>query len=250
MFKRLFLVLAVIPGLHIISCGDGPPTTPTPVKDTDTTTVGTVTDIDGNEYKTVKIGNQWWMAENLRVTRYRNGDSIRHVADDNLWKDLTEGAYAEYDHAGLNIIPYGRLYNWYAVNDSRGVAPEGWRVATDEDWKELEAYIGIPKDQLNVYQWRGTDEGDKLKEAGTLHWVAPNAGATNEFGFSARPNGYRDYGGFRGLAYQAYFWTSTEYVGGTSTYGWARSLFYSYATISRVYYQKTLGIGIRCVKDE
>jgi uncharacterized protein (TIGR02145 family) len=237
----------------LIGCG-GDSTSPNEEKDDDgvpTGTPGTVKDIDGNEYKTIKIGKQWWMAENLRVTRYRNTDSIRHEPDDDLWPNLTEGAYSIYDHHGANIITYGLLYNWLAVNDSRNIAPEGWHVATDDDWKELEVYIGIPEDKLNDNQWRGTNEGDKLKEAGTLHWVAPNASATNEFDFTAQPNGYRstNTAEFVGLGYQAYWWTSTKNDGATDGFAWARQLHRDRTEIGRVYYSYNLGIGVRCVKD-
>jgi len=216
-----------------------------------TGTLGTVIDIDGNEYQTIKIGKQWWMTENLRVIRYRNADSIRHEPDDNEWPVLTEGAYSIYDHHGANIITYGLLYNWFAVGDSRNIAPDGWHVATDDDWKELEVFLGIPESKLNDNQWRGTNEGEKLKEAGTLHWVAPNANATNEFGFTAQPNGFRSSlnAKFIGLDHQAYFWTSSFYDNGTDIYGWARALHRDHTEISRVYYNSNNGFGVRCVKD-
>lgn len=250
MVNRLISILFLSLFL-LVSCGNDP-SSPN-IDDSDdgvpTGTPGTVTDIDGNEYQTIKIGKQWWMTENLRVTRYRNGDSIRHVPDDNVWPALTEGAYSIYDHAGLNIITYGLLYNWYAVDDNRNIAPEGWHVSTDNDWKELELYMGMAQNELNDRQWRGTNEGNKLKEAGTMHWVAPNANATNEYGFTAQPNGFRSEFGFNGLAHQAYFWTSTIFNGATDTFGWARGLHRDKSEISRVYYDKLHGYGVRCVKD-
>jgi uncharacterized protein (TIGR02145 family) len=243
----LFILLLFL----IVSCGEDPASPKEEDKDDGlpTGTLGTVTDIDGNEYETIKIGMQWWMTENLRVTRYQNGDSVRHEPDDDLWPVLTEGAYSIYDHHGANIIPYGLMYNWYAATDERNIAPEGWHVATDDDWKELEVYMGMPESELEVYQWRGTNEGEKIKETGTLHWVAPNAYASDEYGFKARPNGFRSKYGFNGLAHQAYFWTSSIFNGATDTYGWARSLHRDRTEIGRVYYDKTNGYGIRCVKD-
>jgi len=102
---------------------------------------GTVTDIDGNVYKTVKIGSQWWTAENLKVTHYNNGDSLINETVIRTWYDLTVGAYCSYDHDSNNAAIYGYLYNWYAVGDDRNLAPAGWHVPTDEEWKQLEMYF-------------------------------------------------------------------------------------------------------------
>ena len=93
----------------------------------------TMTDQDGNVYETVKIGNQWWMAENLKVTQYRNGDAIPNVTDADQWSSLTAGAYCGYENNLGNVSTYGCLYNWYAVNDSRNIAPSGWQVPTDAE---------------------------------------------------------------------------------------------------------------------
>ncbi|KAA3614980.1 MAG: hypothetical protein D8M58_11040 [Calditrichaeota bacterium] len=252
MKKHSLISILLFSMFLILACSDD---STSPIEDDDdglpTGTLGTVTDIDGNEYQTIKIGKQWWMTENLRVTRYRNADSIRHVPDDNEWTTLTEGGYSIYDHHGANIITYGLLYNGYAAQDSRNIAPDGWRVATDDDWKELEVFLGIPESELNDNQWRGTNEGDKIKESGTLHWVAPNANATNEYGFTAQPNGFRSSlnANFIGLAHQAYFWTSSVYNNGSDIYGWARGLHRDHTEISRVYYNNNNGFGVRCIKD-
>lgn len=171
----------------------------------------TVTDIDGNVYKTVKIGNQVWMAENLRVTRYRNGKAIPNVTTKSKWKKLKKGAYCSYKNNDSNIGTYGLLYNWYAVNDSRNLAPAGWHVPTDEEWKQLEMYLGMSQTETNDTGWRGTDEGGKLKEIGTTHWKSPNTGATNLSGFTAVPGGCRTYDGtFYSIGTSAYFWSATE----------------------------------------
>ena len=123
----------------------------------------TVTDIDGNVYQTVTIGTQEWMAENLKVTHYRNGDPIQLVTDDSSWSNLSTGAYCDYDNDGDNVAVYGRLYNWFAVNDSRAIAPAGWHVATAADWQTLIDILG-----------GDAVAGGKMKEAGTAHWLAPN----------------------------------------------------------------------------
>jgi uncharacterized protein (TIGR02145 family) len=180
------------------------------------TNIENVTDIDGNVYKTVKIGNQLWMVENLKVTHYRNGDPINHVTDMSEWP--SGASYSNYDNDTTNGSTYGRLYNWYAVDDSRNIAPEGWHVATDEDWNELEMFLG-------------SDAGGKLKATGTIEggdglWYEPNEGATNESGFSALPGGLIRiaYGAiFDGLGEAAVFWTSTGSVGPTGS-AWVRSL--------------------------
>ena len=103
---------------------------------------GTVTDIDGNTYVTVKIGEQWWMAENLKVTHYRNGDSIPNITADIQWAALDTGAWCSYDNNPDNVNHYGRLYNWYAVTDSRNIAPAGWHVATNDEWIALITILG------------------------------------------------------------------------------------------------------------
>jgi uncharacterized protein (TIGR02145 family) len=209
----------------------------------------TVTDIDGFVYKTVKIGNQWWMAENLKVTRYRNGDYIPHVTDNSTWEGLTTGACCNFNNDGTNATTYGSLYNWYAVNDSRNIAPAGWHVPSDEEWKELEMYLGMSQSEADNTGWRGTDEGGKLKDAGTGYWIAPNTGATNESGFSALPGGCRHCDGLYyedDINHYAEFWTSTEY---NNTSAFLRTLSWRHSTITRTAGDKQWGFSVRCVKD-
>jgi uncharacterized protein (TIGR02145 family) len=155
-------------------------------------------DNDGNNYRTVKIGTQVWMAENLKTTKYRNGDPIPNVTDGPAWWNLPTGAYCNSDNDVNLWTTYGRLYNWYAVNDSRNIAPAGWHVPTDYEWSKLIAYLGsLP--------------GDKLREEGTEHWLSPNTDATNETGFTALPGGYRDNTGtFISIGSNGYWWSSTE----------------------------------------
>ena len=184
---------------------------------------GTVTDTDGNVYQTVKIGSQWWMAENLRVTHYRNGDAIPNVTDNTEWSNLTTGAYCNYDNYANNADTFGSLYNWYAVSDSRNIAPEGWHVPSDDDWKTLEMYLGMSQSEADGIEWRGTDEGSKLKS--TSGWYSDGNG-TDDYGFSAPPGGIRFYDGHYGkVGYEARFWSSTE----SDSYGtWNRALSYVY----------------------
>ncbi|MBN1211441.1 MAG: fibrobacter succinogenes major paralogous domain-containing protein [candidate division Zixibacteria bacterium] len=208
---------------------------------------GTVTDIDGNVYQTVIIGDQEWMAENLKVTHYRNGDPIDHVTNSSTWSGLTSGAYCEYNNDVNNVATYGRLYNWFAVDDSRNIAPEGWHVPTDDEWKQLEMFLGMSQAEADDTDWRGTDEGGKLKETDTTHWASPNTGATNESGFSGLPGGDRySEGGFGGMRLYAIFWSSTEY---DSFNAWYRNLWFHYSEVFRSIAGKPYGFSIRCVRD-
>jgi uncharacterized protein (TIGR02145 family) len=208
----------------------------------------TITDIDGNDYKLVKIGDQIWTAENLKVTHYRNGDAIPNETGDEEWCDLLSGAYCNYDNDEIYMATYGRLYNWLAVNDSRNIAIAGWHVPTDEEWKELEMYLGMSQSQADDVGYRGSDEGGKMKETGTTHWNSPNEGATNESGFTALPGGYRTYGAghFVTMGNLAYFWSSTE---GNSNEAWFRVLDSGTPRVSRYSDNKCRGVSIRLVRD-
>ena len=196
----------------------------------------TVTDIDGNTYRAVKIGDQWWMAENLKVTHYRNGDPIPNVTNNTQWSGLTTGAYCNYDNDPNNANTYGILYNWYAVNDSRDIAPEGWHVPSEAEWQTLVNYLG------------GSGvAGGKMKEIGTTHWKRPNEGATNVSGFAALPGGYRySDGNFGKLGSSAYFWSSSRY---NSSNAWGRVLYYGSAYVSRYSSNKQYGFSVRLVRD-
>jgi len=156
------------------------------------TTGTTTTDIDGNVYNTVKIGSQVWMAENLKVTRYRNGDPIPNVTGDQ-WDELTTGAYCFYDNNNDMRSIYSLLYNWYAVDDSRNICPEGWHIPTMNEWETLAA------------------AGLELKEAGTIHWMSPNVCSPNSSGFEALPGGNCGFNGnFNALTEIGYWWTANE----------------------------------------
>jgi uncharacterized protein (TIGR02145 family) len=197
---------------------------------------GTVMDIDGNVYQTVKIGNQWWMAENLKVTHYRNGDTIQNVIENSEWASLSTGAYCVYNNDEGNVDTYGRLYNWYAVNDERKIAPQGWHVSTNEDWQTLADYLGGE-----------SVAGGKLKETGTSHWFSPNTGATNESGFTALPGGARRIpGDFFDMGGQAHFRSATE-RNNNNAYYWTMYCVNSEVRLDSYYKQD--GFSVRCVKD-
>jgi uncharacterized protein (TIGR02145 family) len=193
-----------------------------------------VTDIDGNVYNTVKIGNRVWMKENLKTTHYNNGDLIPNVAGQN--SSTGERCYYNNDSATY-AGTYGMLYNWYAVNDNRKLCPTGWHVPTDTEWTILTNYLG------------GTSvAGGKLKEMGTTHWTSPNTGANNESGFTALPAGDCDINGvFWDIANNAYIWSSTENI---STNAWIRELGYNHTEVYRNAYNKGDEISVRCLKDE
>jgi len=198
---------------------------------------GTVTDVDGNVYKTLVIGNHEWMMENLKVTHYRNGDTIPHLTDNGDWTSTYSSAYCVFDNDSSNTNTYGNLYNWYAVDESCGLAPEGWHVPTDDEWQTLVDYLG-----------GSSVAGGKMKETDTAHWNSPNTGATNESGFTALPGGYRSgkSGNFGSIGYYAYFWSSTEH---DSNYAWGWLLYYYYSAVYRNGYDKKCGFSIRCLRD-
>ncbi len=198
---------------------------------------GTVTDVDGNTYTTIQIGSQTWMAENLRTTTYANGDPIPNVTDYTQWSNLTTGAWSHYNNDSLYENPYGKLYNWYAVDDSRNVCPTGWHVPTDAEYTLLTDYLGGV-----------TVAGGKMKSKGTQYWTSPNTDATNEGRFSGLPGGYRvPNGAFYVNGDEGLWWSSTEY---TTSYAWARCLRYNIGDVIRYgYYFKEDGFSVRCLKD-
>lgn len=200
------------------------------------TAMGTVTDIDGNIYKTVKIFNKWWTAENLRVTHYRNGDPIPMVIDPVVWTDIIVGGFCTYDNDSLIGSVYGNLYNWYAVDDPRSIAPEGWHVA---DFSEYQALA----DSIGGYYYGGS----YLKEIGIAHWNLPNVGASDQYGFRALPGGYRsENGAYKELRTRGKFWAAGEQDGesfGYILYHDRYSIGESYPTL------KGLGYSVRLVRD-
>ncbi len=209
----------------------------------------TVTDIDGNVYKTVKIGNQEWMAENLKVTHYRNGEAIPNIKLNSKWKSTKIGAYCSYKNEDKNAKKFGYLYNWYAIADSRNIAPEGWHVPTDEDWIDLAIYLGMNPTEAEGTHIRGTDEGGMLKESGIMNWKKPNTGASNQSGFSALPGGWRGTGRgrFVGLHKSTYFWSSSEM---NPKNIWVHSLYSDKSEIFRSFITKGKGFSVRCIRDK
>jgi len=204
--------------------------------DKNTTDAATVKDADGNLYHTVKIGSQTWMVENLKTTHYRNGNPISNVTDSAVWSNLTTGAYCNYNNDANNSTTYGRLYNWYAVNDSRSIAPTGWHVPTDDEWTTLTNYLG----GIVV-------TGGKMKEAGYTHWKSPNTGATNETDFTALPGGYRHGdGAFNDISYDGNWWSSTE---SSTDIAWDRGMSFDNSYVFRDCSSMTFGFSVRCVKD-
>ncbi len=200
---------------------------------TSSTSGSTVTDIDGNVYNTVTIGTQVWMVENLKTTKYRNGDPIPNVTVDATWGGLTTGAYCWYNNdAATYKATYGALYNWYAVADSRNIAPAGWHVPTDAEWTTLTTYLGGE----NV-------AGDKLKEVGTAHWITTNTGVTNISGFTALPGGYRN----MGIGNYSFWWSSTENFAAATI--WIRKMYISYSNVAREDWPKNEGFYVRCLRD-
>jgi uncharacterized protein (TIGR02145 family) len=196
----------------------------------------TLTDIDGNVYQTVKIGDQVWMVENLKTTRYRNGDSIPNVLESTYWIFLNSGAYCNYNNDTAFVETYGRLYNWYAAIDPRNIAPEGWHVPSNDEWITLINFL--EGDSL---------AGGKMKEKGTSHWRSPNTGATNESGFKALPGGTRiDNYGFGDLGTGCLFWSTSE-KSSLSAYHWTLS--YNNPISLNASNPKTLGMSVRCVRD-
>lgn len=198
----------------------------------------TVTDIDGNVYHTVIIGKSTWMVENLKVTHYRNGDKIPNVADSIQLLQHQSGIYCNYNNDTNNATTYGRLYNYYAVIDERGICPVGWHIPTGPDWKRIENYLD------------GQESGGELKETGTTHWMSPNTDATNNSGFSALPGGYReDDGEYNKIGYEADYWSITsgsywQEMPGRWSILWNSGLIYSSEEIST-----PKCMSVRCIKD-
>ena len=199
-------------------------------------TYGIMTDRDGNVYKTITIGTQTWMAENLRTTKYNDGTAIPNITSNEKWGALTTGAYCNYDNTTNTdtIATFGRLYNWYAVNTGK-LAPTGWHIPTDAEWTTLITYLG---GMFIAY--------DKLKETGTTHWVQ-NTGANNESGFTALPGGRCYYDGtFKNVNFGGYWWSFTEYDINRALGLYVHS---SNCGVIRFNDNKKIGFSVRCVRD-
>lgn len=214
---------------------------------TDSKTTGTFTDSRDNKiYKTVKIGDQWWMAENLAATKFNDGNEIPFITKNEEWVSLETPGYSWYNNdVTTHKNTYGGLYNWYAINSGM-LAPKGWHIPTDEEWKQLEKNLGLPSKDAEIKGIRGTDFGGKLKA--NKHWNSPNVGATNESGFAGLPEGHRNWenGGFIDLGLFGTWWSATEE---DETTAWRRTLYFDDSNIRRFTSHKRDGFSVRCVKD-
>ncbi|HRH50584.1 MAG TPA: fibrobacter succinogenes major paralogous domain-containing protein [Panacibacter sp.] len=195
------------------------------------------TDVAAAKYTAVLIGTQKWMTANLNVNRYRNGDRIPQVKDPIKWKTLTTGAWCWYNNDSANYaVTYGKLYNWYAVHDARGLAPNGWHIPAYDE-------IVVLYNLLGGYQLAG----GPLKETGTVHWAAPNVAATNSTGFTALPGGYQlASGSFTGINTLGLWWSASE---NSSSSAWDFYIYNNYGTFSISPGVKQAGLSVRCIKD-
>jgi len=229
-----------------ISVTSGTPsvtTTYTLVSVTDqTTTVSRTSGFTGGtatitvDQNSVTIGRQIWTDKNLDVTRYRNGDVIDQITNTTDWANATTGAWCYYNNDPANGAIYGKLYNWYAVNDPRGLAPAGWHVPSDPEWTTLSTYLG-----------GNAVAGGKMKTTGITRWTTPNTSATNESGFTGLPGGYRNlFGSFYNVRISGYWWSATV---NDSTYAWFRYLYYDDGYLYRSLNNKKNGFSVRLVKD-
>lgn len=211
-------------------------------------TYGTMTDQEGNFYRTVKIGNQTWLAENLRTTIYRNGVPIEQGTNNYAWSQFKSGAYCNFNNTKNkdSINTFGRLYNWYAVSNSLNLAPAGWHVPSSNEWITLFNYLG------GVSQ-----AGGKLKEADNLHWNVRTTGniADNSSGFTALPGNILDcYGNFSRnndnsdarFGDSGFWWSSSEY---DTFYAWNCYMNYNYNDVFPTNSIKNSGLSVRCIKD-
>ena len=212
----------------------------------------------GYDYSTVQIGEQCWFAENLRSENYENGDAITSGLSDSEWPNnsgavAVYGEYGACEHyspdgdacdASWSLNEYGRLYNWYAVNDARGLCPSGWHVPTDGEWMTMEMALGMSESEANDTGLRGTDQGTQMKT--TYGWNNGSNG-TNSSGFSGLPGGYRDdyYGFFFSAGLNLPLWTSSP----DGSNAWARSLASYHEGVYRFFLFPRTGGSVRCIQD-
>jgi len=204
----------------------------TPITFNPGVTYGTVADIDQNIYKTLTIGAQTWMAENLRTTRFNNGDEITYVPYTLTWSDSTTKSYCWYHSDSVN---YGALYKWAAVSNGN-LCPAGWHVPSDGEWTTMINFLG-----------GDTSAARKLMETGGVHWETTSYTLTNESGFTAIPGGYRSSKGiYSNIKRSAYWWSSTE-AGSINAY--CRNIYFGFNAVTRTNSPKASGLSVRCLKD-
>lgn len=212
-------------------------------------TPGAGVSFDGYNYSSIVLGNgQEWMGQNLRTTVYANGDPIPNVTDSIQWINLTTGAWSHYNNNSQYETPYGKLYNWYTVADSRNLCPTGWHVPTDSEWTLLSDYLG---GQI-VAGGKMKATGTQFSAGGIYGWVTPNTDATNESGFTGLPGGFNrgdlipGSAAFGNKGLFGEWWTSTEFDFDTKYF---RSLRYDQSSLSRSTWYKPIGLSVRCIKD-
>ena len=197
----------------------------------------------GYDYETVQIGEQCWFAENLRVTSYRNGEGVDSYQDPANWASASNGGMCTYGISSSNDSVFGLLYNWYAVDDTRGLCPSGWSVPTDGEWMTMEMSLGMSEAEANGTSWRGTNQGSQMKMA--YGWNNGGNG-TNSSGFSGLPGGYRESNGnFSGAGYDGNWWSSSS----DGANAWHRFLFYDAEAVNRGAHNHRRGVSVRCIKD-
>lgn len=204
-------------------------------------TYGSVIDIDGNIYPTIQIGSQEWMAENLRTTRYSNGDTIPNVISNNLWGNINYGAWCYVQNNIQYNYPYGKFYNWFAVDDNRNVCPSGWHTPSFYDWDTLITFLG-----------GNPGAGNKMKSTSSQYWEIPNSGHTNSSGFSAIGcGGFRNSSGSVGPTYTIndlnWIWSATE--DSLNKANFVGLLYMNNAVDTTNNIEKVYGLTVRCVKD-
>jgi uncharacterized protein (TIGR02145 family) len=205
-------------------------------------------DLPTNVIGTIVIGTQQWMDKNLDVVTYRNGDVIPQITDPYTWATCTTGAWCYYNNDAANGAIYGKLYNWYAVNDSRGLAPHGWHIPTDAEWETLSTFLG-----------GDAAAGGKMKITGTIRWARPNQSATNESGFSGLPGGFRGVlspdsndgwmsadRSFDNIGFTGTWWSATEIYRESA---WCRGLGFSVGDLKGGNAFKASGFSVRCIRD-
>ena len=200
---------------------------------------------NGGNTTTVTICNQVWMVKNLDVSTYRNGDTIPNVTDPTQWNNLTTGAWCYSANSSEYGAIYGKLYNWYAVNDSRGLAPAGWHIPSDGEWNKLVKCLDPTADTSGTVTKQSTTAGDAMKEAGSIHWVGFSF-ATNSSGFTGLPGGGRSTLNGYGLGYYGNWWSSTKDI--TDGIAWPRGLDGTSGVIRWPEPEKS-GFSVRCIKD-